>query len=39
MRDTSGQARECNPKNKEGYIFVIKERVGRGEDYRFLLLE
>ena len=39
MRDTSREPRECNPKDKEGYIFVIKEIVGRGEDYHFLLLE
>ena len=39
MRDTSGQASECNPENKEGYVFVIKEKVGRGEDYHFLFLE
>ena len=39
VRDTSGQASECNPENKEGYVFVIKEKVGRGEDYHFLFLE
>ena len=32
VRDTSGQAREHSPENKEGYIFIIKEKVGRGED-------
>ena len=33
MRDSSGQARECRPENKEGYTFIIKEKVGRGEDH------
>ena len=33
VRDTSGQARECSPENKEGYIFIVKEKVGRGEDH------
>ena len=33
MRDTSGLARErSSPEKKEGYIFIIKEKVGRGED-------
>ena len=33
MRATSRQARECSPENKEGYIFIMKEKVGRGEDH------
>ena len=33
MRDSSGQARERSPENKEGYIFIIKEKVRRGEDH------
>ena len=33
MRDTSGQARENCPENKEAYIFIVKEKVGRGEDH------
>ena len=34
MRDTSGLARECSsPENKECYIFIIKEEVGRGEHH------
>ena len=33
MRATGGQARERSPKNKEGYIFIIKEKVGREEDH------
>ena len=33
MRDSSGQARERSPKNEEGYVFIIKEKVGRGEDH------
>lgn len=36
MRDTSGRARENSPENKEGYIFIIKEKVRRGEDYPLL---
>ena len=28
-----GQARECRPKNRQGCIFIIKEKVGRGEDH------
>ena len=29
-----GQAREHScPRNKEGYVFIIKEKVGREEDY------
>ena len=33
MRDTSRQARECSPKNKEGYIFIIKEKVDWEENH------
>lgn len=34
VRDTNGQAREhSSPKNKAGYVFIIKEKVGRGEDH------
>ena len=33
MRETSGQARERSPENKEGYIFIIQGKVGRGEDH------
>ena len=32
VRDTSGQTRERSPENKEGYIFIIKEKGGKGED-------
>ena len=33
MRDTSRQARQHSPENKEGYIFIIREKVERqGED-------
>ena len=30
---TSGRARERSLENKVGYIFIIKEKVGREEDY------
>ena len=33
MRDTSWTAGEHSPENKEGYIFIIKEKVGRGEHH------
>ena len=33
MRNTSSQIRECSPGNKKGYIFIIKEKVGRIEDH------
>ena len=34
MRDTSRQARQHSPENKEGYIFIIREKVERqGEDH------
>jgi len=33
MTDTSRQAREHHPKNKQGFIFIIKAKVGRGEDH------
>ena len=26
--DIGRQARECSPENPEGYIFIIKEKVG-----------
>ena len=33
VRDTSRLAKECSsPKKKEGYIFTIKEIVGKGEE-------
>ena len=29
MRDTKGLAKECSsPENKEGCVFIIKEKVG-----------
>ena len=34
MTDTSGLTRERSSlENKEGYIFIIKEKAGRGEDH------
>ena len=33
MRDTSELAKECSPENKEGYIFIIKIKMERGEDH------
>lgn len=33
MGDSNGQARESSPKNREGYIFIIKEKVRKGEDH------
>ena len=33
MRDSNGQAGERSPENKEGYVFIIKEKVRRGEDH------
>ena len=32
MGDSNGQARESSPKNREGYIFIIKEKVRKGEE-------
>lgn len=29
-RNSSGQARECSPKKKEGYPCIIKEKKGEG---------
>ena len=28
-----GASKECRPKNRWGDIFIIKERVGKGEDH------
>lgn len=28
-------ARECSPVHKESYIFIIREKVGLGEDHPF----
>ena len=33
VRDGSGQAKEHSPENKDGYIFIIKEKMGRGQDH------
>ena len=33
VRDTSRQARECSSEDKEGCIFIIKEKVGSEEDH------
>ena len=34
MRYTSRQARQHSPENKEGYIFIIREKMERqGEDH------
>ena len=33
VRDGSGQAKGHSPENKDGYIFIIKEKMGRGQDH------
>ena len=33
VRDTSWQAREYSPENKEGYVFIIREKLEQEEDY------
>ena len=33
VRNTSRQARECSPENKEGYVFIIKEKVDWEENH------
>ena len=37
VRDTSGQARECSPENKECYSFIVKKKkVGKQKDHLLL---
>ena len=33
VRNARGQVRACSPENNEGYVFIIKEKAGRGENH------